>query len=172
MRTSREKYFGHLPVEENLYKVDFLILEKYQQYSAEILRITLLTMAIFGYLPKFIADIEGKEGQNLYNTFRNNEPLFNITVSLLLLSTFFCLAYRYFSSDNMTHHVRKLRLRNKLEIEEDTNKKEEIEQKIDVEIKSFENDLKVSKYTLMLSTLFFFLGVCSMFYTLKEIFFT
>lgn len=171
MRTSREKYFGHLPVEENLYKVDFIILEKYQQYSAEILRITLLTMAIFGYLPKLIADIQGKEGGNLYDTFRNNELLFNITISLLLLSTFFCLAYRYFSSDNMTHHIRKLRLRNKLKLEEDANEKLEIEKKIDIEIQSFEKDLKISKYTLMLSTLFFFLGVSSMFYTLKEIFF-
>lgn len=169
MRSSREKYFGHLPIEENSYKADFIILEKYQQYSSEILRIALLTLAIIGYLPKLIND--SKQCGLLQKSFQESKSLFIITVVLLIVSVCSCLAHRYFSSDNMTHHIRKLRLRNKFTQEINIQEKEKIEKKIQSESKSFENDLDFSKYSLIIATFCLVAGISFMFITLIKIFF-
>lgn len=50
MRTLPEKYLSEIPIEENIYKADLTVLEKYQSFSSELLRLSLLSLAGYGFL--------------------------------------------------------------------------------------------------------------------------
>ena len=169
MRTLRSKYLSDIPIEEVNYKADFIILEKYQAFSSEILRLSLLGLAIYGF---FIADVILKiTNNNTYiflKPFLNNKVLFIIGAIALLITALCALGHRYFSTDCMTHFVRRFRLRKKLselkatkseDIDETSKMIIDIENKINRENESFERDLNKCKWLLSFSCIFLILGV-------------
>lgn len=73
MRTLRAKYLSDIPIHEDNYKVDFIILDKYQNFSSEILRLSLLGLAIYGFL---ITDVIFK--------ITNSKALYSFSANKLL----------------------------------------------------------------------------------------
>lgn len=172
MRTLRSKYLSDIPIQEDNYKVDFIILEKYQGFSSELLRLSLVCLAIYGFLiTNVIFKNTDSQGENtLLPIFLKSEVLFMFGAIVLIFAALFALGHRYFSTDCMTHFIRGFRLRKRLaELKEkqieidlaEVNKIEQskIEQSIKSEEVSFESDLNKCKWLLIASGLFLILGI-------------
>lgn len=165
MRTLRSKYLSNIPIKEDNYKVDFIILEKYQSFSSEILRLSLLGLAVYGFL---ITNVLFKITDNNNNyiliaPFSKNKLLFVFAAISLLLASLFALGHRYYSSDCMTHFIRSFRVREKItllkhqpETDPDVLQFEKILQS---EIISFERDLIACKWLLILSAFLLLTGI-------------
>lgn len=113
MRTLREKYMAEIEIGENVYKADFNILEKYQGFSSEIceiLRLSLLTLAVYGFIiTNMVFKLQG-ETSRMLKYFRQYETEFISGGLILLAAALFSLTHKYFSTDCMTHHIRRLRV--------------------------------------------------------------
>ena len=127
MRTLTKKYLGGNELSESSYKIDVIVLEKYQAFSTEILRLSLLGIAGYGFLvANIVLKVNGGDLHLLVSGYLS--PLFLILgVFSLALSSLSALAHRFYSSDCLTHFVRLLRLsasevdcREKIEEEEDS----------------------------------------------------
>ncbi|WP_400190491.1 hypothetical protein [Hymenobacter sp. B81] len=168
MRTLRLKYLGDIPVDENNFKADFNVLEKYQAFSSEILRLSLLGLAVYGFL---LTNIVFKVTQGttfvFLKSFLDSKLVFIIGAIALIAAAFCALGHRYYSTDCMTHFIRRLRLMKKLaELQGLTNSEngaraviEDLEEKVDCEDQSFERDLRKCKWLLIFSGLSFIMGV-------------
>lgn len=165
MRTLRTKYLSNIPIEENNYKVDFIILEKYQNFSSEILRLSLLGLTIYGFLITNVIFKVSDSNKNIFiDSFSANKSTLFVGAVFLILAALFSLGHRYFSTDCMTHFIRKFRLKqklNKLESQKKINfsKIIIIKRTIKSEEISFEKDLSICKWFLLLAGLFLILGV-------------
>jgi len=91
-------------LDENKYKVDFEISNGYINFSAELLRLSLLAMGGFGglILTKF-------EGDGTAHGFLANPILFLISMTFFSLCAGATLFHRYFASDCMSWYVAWLR---------------------------------------------------------------
>jgi len=161
MRTLSEKYLGGLKLDEDIYKVDLAVLDRYQAFSSELLRLSLLGIAGYGFLITnvFLKSSGGSGG------FAAQVPRYVMNIALpagavvLALSAMTALGHRYFSTDCITHYVRRLRLlKKKDDMPEDEPQREIIAKIIDVEEMSLENDLKRCKWLLIASSIFLLLG--------------
>lgn len=168
MRTLRTKYLSTIPIQEDNYKVDFIILEKYQSFSSEILRLSLLGLTIYGFLiTNVIFKItDSQKKYILIGPFSDNKLLLFVGAILLILTALLALGHRYFSTDCMTHFIRGFRLRQRLNELENQEKKEDLEiirikECIKNEEISFEKDLNNCKWLLFTSGLFLILGILS-----------
>ncbi|MBE8726847.1 hypothetical protein [Flavobacterium hungaricum] len=166
MRTLRTKYLSEIPIQEDNYKVDFIILEKYQNFSSEILRLSLLGLTIYGFL---IANVivkisECEKLNNFLGALSIYKSLLFAGAVFLILGAFFALGHRYFSTDCMTHFIRGFRLRQRLKELKNQDKDEyseiiRIKESIKNEEISFENDLNICKWFLLLAGFFLILGI-------------
>jgi len=166
MRTLRTKYLSDIPINEDHYKVDFLILEKYQNFSSEVLRLSLLGLTIFGFL---IVNVIFKITDNEKNfVFIPSFSLYKLILFLgavaLILAALSALSHRYFSTDCMTHFIRRFRLRQRLSELEKLGKIEEpeftkVKKSIKTEEVSFENDLVKCKWLLLASVSLLIIGI-------------
>lgn len=112
MRTFRKKYFSYIDVDEAIYKADFQILDKYQGVSAEIVRLSLAGIAIYGFMLSNVVLKQETKAAAL-ETFKHDHNLFNAGILCLLAATACSLAHKHFSTDCMTHHIRGLRSKEK-----------------------------------------------------------
>lgn len=166
MRTLRTKYLSSIPIEEDHYKVDFIILEKYQNFSSEILRLSLLGLTVYGFLiTDVIFKITDSEKKYIFiGPFSANKWLLFIGAIFLVLTALLSLGHRYFSTDCMTHFIRSFRLRKRLSELENQEKNEHLEiirikKSIKTEEMSFEKDLSHCKWFLLSAGLFLILGI-------------
>lgn len=166
MRTLRTKYLSSIPIEEDHYKVDFIILEKYQNFSSEILRLSLLGLTVYGFLiTDVIFKITDSEKKYIFiGPFSANKWLLFIGAIFLVLTALLSLGHRYFSTDCMTHFIRSFRLRKRLSELENQEKNEHLEiirikKSIKTEEMSFEKDLRHCKWFLLSAGLFLILGI-------------
>ncbi|WP_437989883.1 hypothetical protein [Sorangium sp. So ce145] len=92
---------------EESFKPDFDLLDRYQQFSAELLRIALLGIALLGFF------IEKVAGANYYSASSRSVLLILTALTSIscLVSAAGALAHRYFSTDGIFYHVRSLRRR-------------------------------------------------------------
>jgi len=111
MRTLTPKYHGGQSVEENCYKADLAVLDRYQAFSSEIVRLALLGIAGYGFLISNVV-LRGTSGNPtaFSDRFFDHPKLLAAGLAFLALSTCTALAHRYFSTDCMTHFIRRLRL--------------------------------------------------------------
>src|SRR5687768_3020567 len=87
MRTLRNKYLSEIPIEENNYKADFNILEKYQSFSSEVLRLALLALAIYGFLiTNVIFKITNNNTYVFLKPFINSKLIFFIGAFILIFA--------------------------------------------------------------------------------------
>jgi hypothetical protein len=116
VRTLSEKYLSDIPLSKDTYEVDLAVLDRYQAFSAELLRLALLGLAGYGFLIANVAmelgDPPGK--MVLGSLFAARYPL-GLGAVLLALAAICALGHRYFSTDSVTHHVRRLRLCKRIE---------------------------------------------------------
>ncbi|WP_343697871.1 hypothetical protein [Flavobacterium sp.] len=166
MRTLRTKYLSSIPINEDNYKVDFIILEKYQSFSAEILRLSLLGLTVYGFLiTNVIFKIsENKKEYIFIKPFSINKTLLFLGAVTLILTALVSLGHRYFSTDCMTHFIRGFRLRQKISEIENTELNYEtrltsLENSLKNEELSFERDLNLCKWLLFGSCLFLIIGI-------------
>ncbi len=128
---------------------NLIVLEKYQAFSTEILRLSLLGIAGYGFLVANIALKIEDGGLHLLAT-GFLRPLFLILgVFSLALSSLSALAHRFYSSDCLTHFVRLLRL---------NNSKIDCSDIIEAEERSLEKDLNRCKLFLLVACCGLFSG--------------
>ena len=151
-----EKLLKEVPL---TYKIDIAVLERYQSFSAELLRLSLLGIAGYGFL---IANIVLKVSTNgeysLLNELTNNKYLLAIGAAALGISAASALGHRYFSTDCLTHFVRLLRLRKTLDDVTDETRKAR-DKIINHEEKSLDSDLFKCKWLLIFSCASLVIGV-------------
>jgi hypothetical protein len=101
---------GHVAVPERTFERDLEVSDRYQAYSAEVLRLALLGIAGIGFLlvnlgpssevnPFLVAAYQSQLAPSLY-----------AALGCLGLSASLSLAHRYLSADTLAYHLRALRL--------------------------------------------------------------
>jgi hypothetical protein len=167
MRTLRTKYLSDIPIDEASFKADFNVLEKYQAFSSEILRLSLLGLAIYGFLLTNIIFKITHNGKYAFITpFFESKSIFILGAVALIFAAFCALGHRYFSTDCMTHFIRGLRLRKKIEelkaagnSSNDPDELKALDAKVEGENNSFESDLKKCKWLMIFGGGCFIFGV-------------
>ena len=160
MRTLTQAYLGGLEVNENCYKVDLAVLERYQAFSTEVLRLSLLGIAGYGFLISNVIFRVGP-GQELkyLQAFSNNKELLAAGAIALGISAATAPGHRYFSTDCLTHFVRRLRLS---QYAKSTTEVESLERALDTivhEEESLAQDLRKCHKLLVLACLSLFVGI-------------
>jgi len=92
---------GLVEISDDLYKADLALLDRYQGFSTELLRLSLGGVAVFGFL------LNRFEVSALSPAARLAA---GVSIGALVLAAAGSLAHRYFSSDGMHHHLRLLRV--------------------------------------------------------------
>lgn len=163
MRTLTEKYLGGLPITEDRYKVDLAVLDRYQSFSAELLRLALLGIAGYGFLIANIAFKADRSGAYTFFTpFAQNKEFLIAGAVALAVSAATALGHRYFSTDCLTHFVRRLRLTQSIGDLAGQSTKECTLKTIGAEENSLERDIDTCRWLLMLSASSLAVGtICS-----------
>ena len=94
-----EKYLSLVPLDENSYKPDIELLERYHAYSAELLRLSLAGLGVIGFLvtSKLV-------------TYSAVKICLALSVILFGVSADGALGHRYLSSDGIHHLIKAVRL--------------------------------------------------------------
>jgi len=87
-------------IEDKITQPDFLLADKYQLYSSELLRLSLAGIAVFGFLIQYL---------KLIDSTRTVKILVGLSVVSLIISAGFALAHRYFSTDSIAYLIAYLR---------------------------------------------------------------
>ncbi len=92
---------GHVgvPIVEDSYKVDFQILDRYQRYSAELLRLSLLGIAGYGFLVKDLVFVNQQNINRFQYGLIESRWLLIIGTIMLGLSAACALGHRGMSTD-------------------------------------------------------------------------
>ncbi|MDP2824193.1 MAG: hypothetical protein Q8O52_16135 [Sulfuritalea sp.] len=156
MRTLAKKYLGGLPIEENAYKVDLAVLERYQSFSSELLRLSLLGIAGYGFLIANVIFKAGPDNKYIFlERFANSKYLLAAGAIALGISAVAALGHRYFSTDCLTHFVRRVRLSQRMADTENPDDKRTIEH----EEESLDADLTRCKWFLEIACISLLIGV-------------
>jgi hypothetical protein len=95
-------------IEEKTYQAELALLDRYQTFSAEILRIALLGLAAFGYLFKeMLLKIDWKQASCLP---RVSKVLMSFSIAMFGVSAACALAHRFFSTEAARFFFYALRL--------------------------------------------------------------
>ncbi len=97
---------GRIEIKENQVKSDFQIIDKYQSFSAEILRLALIGIGAYAYLLKDSNSIFRTD--SITPAIKVLSIISIVSFALAVVST---LIHRYYSSDFMAYHIRYLRLK-------------------------------------------------------------
>jgi hypothetical protein len=119
---------GLIEIPESTFKNDLEITDRYQSFSAELLRLSLLGITAIGALVTTILLKETPEGlsKSLLSIINLSNLKFYLTLSLLFLgiSAICALSHRYFSTDSMACHLEFMRYVRRGS-EDDSNKAED-----------------------------------------------
>ena len=152
MRTLTREYLGGDKVVEDKFKVDFAVLDRYQAFTTEVLRLTLLGLAGYGFL---ISNVVFRALPNnslpYLEALSNNQYLWAGGVVALGLASASALAHRYFSTDCMTHFVRRIRLSERLGSVDEPMERTELERTIVNEENSLTADLRKCHFSIVMA---------------------
>ena len=90
---------GTAPIDEDRYKGDFELLDRYQKFSEELLRLSLGGIAVVGFFIEKCKD----------EIVRSSKWTIIVALVGLALSAMGALVHRYYSADGMFHHLRAIR---------------------------------------------------------------
>jgi|SRR5688572_12324572 len=96
-------------LDEDEYNVDFALMERYQAFSTELLRLCLVLLAAYGFLIKEVLFAEHPQ-QQLQSAFKSAELALLVGTASIGLAATAALAHRYFSTDGAGHQIAYLRL--------------------------------------------------------------
>lgn len=154
-----------VPIPEDSYKPDLSLLDRYQSYSGELLRISLLGLAGYGFLIKDVV-MANHDTITRYEAGLRGAAWPLITGCIFLgLSAAFALAHRGLSSDAMSYLVLFLRAT------DDGYPNARSAEKAKCERKWLVRLLKLSGYSLILSPVFLALGAVMVIVTFAVILF-
>ena len=162
MRTLPEKYLSHRSLDKNVWEVDLEVLDRYQTFSAELLRLALLGLAGYGFLvANIVVKVQGPTGDYpLLASLPVSRYALIAGAIALLLSALFALNHRYMSTDAVAHHVRRLRLRDELsELSDGAEGRAELEALLTNESSSLSKDNLRCQKALWRSAATLILGV-------------
>lgn len=140
-----EKFLNLVPVKEDSYKSDIQLLDRYQAYSAELLRLSLAGLGVVGFL--------------ISNKLVTQQPVkicLMIGIILFGISSGCALGHRYFSSDGVFYLMKAIRLSNRKNPDEGRIKYESNQMK--EKYKRSWDYLRVSCFSLALGALTVALG--------------
>lgn len=102
---------GLIDTPENTFSNDLQVSDRYQTFSAEMLRIALLGIAGIGFLVVNILLKDSAKSRDLVAGDNRSFMLFmSISLVCLGVSAAFSLVHRYLSTDSLACHLRSLRL--------------------------------------------------------------
>lgn len=151
-KAKRSFGLGGIVIEEETLKHDWMLTDKYQAFSAELLRLAGLGIAVVGFLYE-------KAFQNSQDLLAKS--LAGCGVFAFALAIVFALLHRYYSSDTMACHIRYLRLRHRKEKEGESlsgTDREAIEQEVKREKALWHDRMASCGAWLALSSIFFAAG--------------
>lgn len=154
---------GEVPLEEEVYRVDFEVADRYQAFSTEILRLSLLGVAGYGFLLSevvFKADPTAEARR-----FFHEHAWLSLGIVAFGLSAAFALVHRYYSTDCVTHLIRRLRIERRLSAARshvpgggDATDVDVLRQLAQEETASFERDLAKCRWSLLGAGMLLFAG--------------
>jgi hypothetical protein len=150
LRTFTHKYLGGLPVPEDHYKVDLAVLDRYQAFSGELLRLALLGIAGYGFLISntlFKGDAHGK--YPLMIEMAKNREFLLAGIIALAFSAASALIHRFYSTDCLTHFVRRLRLLKSISEMPEDPRVDEWRTSIEKEEDSLDKDVATCRWLLV-----------------------
>ena len=165
-RSNLNLNLGNVVIDENRIKPDFQILEKYQNFSSEILRLSLIGVGAYAFLFKEIFAKKPEEAKPLVELVQKsplNKYLIVAGIIFFAMAAACTLVHRYYSSDLMAFHIRYLRIKKYIsdahEIFEETPKgtatlEEAREEKEDRDV-----ILQLCEFMIACSAIFLGLGV-------------
>jgi hypothetical protein len=154
MRTLTKKYLGGLAIEEDSYKVDLAVLDRYQAFSSELVRLALLGITGYGFLIANIAIKTEKDGRYTFvPPFPGNKVLLIFGAVALALSAATALGHRYFSTDALAHFVRRVRVSASIKDAPKTAEVLAAEKVIEHEELSLDQDVNRCRWLLVTSSL-------------------
>lgn len=153
MRTLTQKYLGGLAVKEDCFKVDLAVLERYQSFSSELLRLALLGIAGYGFLIANVAFKSMSGEATFYTPFAQNKALLVVGAVLLGIAAASALGHRYFSTDCLTHFVRRIRMTQSLDVGPLPPEAPAVRGVIEDEELSLESDIEKCKWMLIAAVL-------------------
>lgn len=160
---------GSVEINETQIKYDFELLDRYQSFSSEILRLSLIGIGVYAFLLK--------EANGIFRSIADQSSVRYFSVASIVSFTIavaFTLVHRYYSSDCMAYHLRYLRIKKLLktsleDVSRDKLDKAEAEQKAE---KSDRNAiLQLCEVTIAGSALFLGLGTICLAFSLLTILF-
>lgn len=160
MRTLPEKYLSEVPVSKETYEIDLAVLDRYQSFSAELLRLALLGLAGYGFLiVNVVLKAPGASGSLTSIAAYSIRYALAVGAVSLAASAMCALGHRYFSTDALTHHVRRLRLRKRAaELPDASSARKDLEEITRRESESLEGDLNRCRWLLVWSSVFLLVG--------------
>ena len=186
-----ELNLGELGLSNDKVSNDFTLADKYQAFSAELIRISLIGLGVSAYFFKDgFNDVKTKSFISLVMNSPDLKRLFYWSILSFAVSASFALFYRYFSSDALAFQLRYLRLKmldqddaikKRLENINTALKKEEKENITEEKLREYIFDqtnlerwkrniiLKICSWTLILATLALVVGAVLLALTLLQI---
>jgi hypothetical protein len=101
------KYLSSL--EESSYKIDLEVVDRYQSFSAELLRLALLGIAGYGFLLSQIV-FKSTGATPFLESLKGNTGWLVLGLVALGFAVASALGHRYYSTECITHYARLLRL--------------------------------------------------------------
>ena len=159
------KTLADIQLGDDSFKADFEITDKYQSFSAELLRLSLLGIAGYGFLLSQIA-VKNAAPSEFFIALANHALLLGVGVFCLGLAAGTALAHRFFSTDCLTHQVTILRLLKRAENDCWTEEEKAADQnRLERERVDQLKDLKRCKLLLMASAALLLVGAIAVAYT-------
>jgi len=163
MRTLTEKYLGMMPLDKEEYEADFAVVDKYQSFSAELLRLSLLGIAGYGFLiTNIVLKVSSKSQEYvLLGAFCEAGTVWALIIGAIALgiAAATALGHRFFASDCVTHFIRRLRAGKRCSaLPEGDPVRDELAQIARHEQLSLKSDVERCRWLLMLSSLFLIIG--------------
>lgn len=127
--TMTKKSLGLVPLDERTFEHDMAVLAKFQDFSAELLRIALIGISAIGFVAA--KSIFPDEKGQVYNHIPTSAKIF-LTMSLILLglSVACSLVHRYSSTDSISWHLQAMRRYSRNEPTDEEQAKKESEKRL------------------------------------------
>ena len=146
-------------LDSDAYAADFALGQRYQAFSAELLRLSLLGIAGYGFLLAELPPADAVKSAAFFGHLRGNVSLLGAGLGVLGAASGAALAHRFFSTDCLSHQIVILRLLQRKEAADLTPpEKAQMETRLDEERMAQLSDLRRCSILLKVSAVLLFLG--------------